>query len=189
MKLELGILLFDMPAGGNAIQPFGDGLTSVEVYSPTGWTPLPPLPHAVFGATACVLNGRLYAMGGRHCDKLQVLEMSEENEFSWTVKAELPDERYQAASVVHEGKIWLIGGLTNWELNRSVLIYDIDADSWGTGRALPRAVKSQHATTHDGEVYVISTDGAWVYRNADWVRVQRPYSIPNLSAVESVLLG
>ena len=62
-------------------------LTSAEAYNPTGWTTLPPLPHATYGATACVLNGRLYVMGGFLCDKLQVLEMSEENEFSWTVKA------------------------------------------------------------------------------------------------------
>ena len=48
-------------AGGYAD---GGVLTSVEAYTPTGWTPLPPLPHAA-DATACVLNGRLYVMGGR----------------------------------------------------------------------------------------------------------------------------
>ena len=39
-------------------------LTSVEAYTGTGWTLLPPMPHAVDVATACVLNGRLYVMGG-----------------------------------------------------------------------------------------------------------------------------
>merc|ERR1712185_53220 len=83
-------------AGGYAD---GDGLlTSVEAYTPTGWTPLPPLPHAADRATACVLNGRLYVMGGVECNKLQVLEMSEENEFTWTVKADLPLKRWSAAS-------------------------------------------------------------------------------------------
>ena len=105
-------------------------------------------------------------------------------------QSELPDERYQAASVVHasEGKIWLIGGDSGYVMTRSGLIYDTEADSWGTGRALPRAVESPRATTHDGEVYVIS-DGRWVYRNAGWVRVRRSYSITNFAAVESVLLG
>ena len=33
-------------AGGYGV---GDGaLTSVEAYTPTGWTPLPPLPHAAY---------------------------------------------------------------------------------------------------------------------------------------------
>ena len=44
-------------------------------------------------ATACVLNGRLYVMGGHGCNKLQVLEMSEEHGFSWSVKADLPAYR------------------------------------------------------------------------------------------------
>ena len=51
-------------------------LRSVEAYTPTGWTMLPPLPHAADDATACVVNGRLYVMGGRDCNKLQVLDMS-----------------------------------------------------------------------------------------------------------------
>ena len=101
---------------------FADGvghLTSVEAYTPTGWTPLPPLPHAASMATACVLNGRLYVMGGFDCNKLQVLEMSEENEFTWTVAQTCPRARYSAARprwrvglVCHrrESKIWLMGG-------------------------------------------------------------------------------
>ena len=90
--------------GGRLVVAGGYGgrgfLTSVEAYTPTGWTPLPPLPHAASEATACVLNGRLYVMGGVECNKLQVLEMSEENEVSWTVKADLPSRRFDAASVV-----------------------------------------------------------------------------------------
>ena len=69
-----------MAVGGHLVVAGGyaEGLghlTSVEAYTPTGWTPLPPLPHAADDATACVLNGRLYVMGGLGCDKLQVLEM------------------------------------------------------------------------------------------------------------------
>ena len=65
----------------------------VEAYTPTGWTSLPPLPHAARDATACVLNGRLYVMGGEDCDKPQA-RWSEENGFSWTVKAERRSARH-----------------------------------------------------------------------------------------------
>ena len=147
----------------------GRFLTSVEAYTPTGWTPLPPLPHAASNATACVLNGRLYVMGGVHCNKLQVLEMSEENEFTWTVKADLPAERESAASIIYEGKIWLIGGFVDFTPSSSVVIYDIDADSWGPGPAIPRAVPYPFATTLNGELYVISTGGTWARRNDAWV--------------------
>ena len=72
------------------------------------------------------------------------------------------------ASVAHEGKIWLIGGVVD-DYTSSVLIYDIEADSWGTGPALPRAACPPRATTLDGEIYVTSDDGgSWIYRNAAW---------------------
>ena len=124
--------------GGRLVVAGGRGpgghLTSVEAYTPTGWTPLPPLPHAAYRATACVLNGRLYVMGGWHCNKLQVLEMSEENEFSWTVKADLPAARRLAASVAHEGKLWLMGGLMTE--TEDVAVYDPENDTWAAGPPL-----------------------------------------------------
>ena len=95
------------------------------------------------GRPACVLNGRLHVVGGVHCDKLQVLEMSEGNQFSWTVKANLHVSRYDAASTVLDGKIWLMGGYFNVvddeddedeiECSDSVVIYDPDLESWAEG--------------------------------------------------------
>ena len=97
--------------------------------------------------------------------------MSEENGFSWTVKAELPAARHGAASVLHEGKIWLIGGSVDFTPSSSVVIYDIDADSWGTGPALPWAAYGPRAAKLNGEIYVLRKDGYWVYRGTAWVDV------------------
>ena len=159
-------------------------LTSVEAYTPTGWTPLPPLPHATNEATACVLNGRLYVMGGMGCNKVQVLEMSEENEFAWTVKADLPTERFRAASAVADGKIWLIGGRIldeddeddeddeeDEEENGSetVSIYDPANDTWAEGPALPEKVENGTATTFDGRIYLLAAAGGeFVYTEGAW---------------------
>ena len=127
-------------------------------------------------------------MGGEDCDKLQVLEMSEENGFSWTVKADLPASRFGAASVVHDGRLWLIGGILNYNLSSSVAIYDIEADSWGMGPALPRGVVEGCATTLNGEVFVASRQQCWIYRNATWVDLPRgPGAQEAVSA--SILLG
>ena len=145
----------------------GDRLTSVEAYTPTGWTPLPPLPYATTNATACVLNGRLYVMGGCDCDRLQVLEYSEENGFSWSVKGDLPwvkpcIERYSAGSAVVDGKLWLVGGLVTeedegigQEPTASVSIYDPSLDSWAAGPPLPRPLPffvSARAAVYGGGV-------------------------------------
>ena len=127
-------------------------------------------------------------MGGINSNKLQVLEMSEENEFTWTVKADLPAERESAASIIYEGKIWLIGGYANGAPTSSVLIYDIDADLWGPGPALPRAAASVRAATLNGEIYVTDGAGTLIYRNATWVEAPGG---PNArySACASLLLG
>ena len=138
-----------------------------------------------------MLNGRLYVMGGDDCNKLQVLEKSEENGFSWTVKAQLPANRHDAASVVRDGKIWVIGGFGDGGLTDSVTIYDPEHDSWGTGPALPfraSAVPGGRAVTHDGDIHLISDIPHRVCRGAAW-RAAEPGSLAKRSACESVLLG
>ena len=133
-------------------------------------------------------------IGGAGCNKLQVLEWSEENGFAWTFKAELPAARYGAASVLHHGKIWLIGGRVDHTPSSSVLIYDIDADSWGTGPALPGTAAGAHAVALAGEIYVsydMDTAATWVYRNAAWVdAVDRP-RIPDAPGhvIQRITLG
>ena len=138
-----------------------------------------------------MLNGRLYVMGGLDC-ALQVLEMSEENEFTWSVKADLPAARYRAASIGHEGKIWLIGGVVNHQANSSVLIYDIDADSWGTGPALPRATDRVRAATMNGELCVNCRSQqesfTWIYRNPEWAEGPGGFD-GGYGALASILLG
>ena len=72
----------------------GGLLASAVAYRPTtGWTALPPMPHAAFMATSCVLNGRLFVAGGIGCDKLQMWDGT-----AWHVKADLPAARYGASS-------------------------------------------------------------------------------------------
>ena len=193
--------------GGRLIVAGGHGglgvgpLTSVEAYTPTGWTPLPPLPHAAWNATACVLNGRLYVMGGFGSNKLQVLEMSEENGFSWTVKADLPAARHAAAGAVVDGKLWLCGGRVrsptgDFESTATVVTYDLQNDSWATGPALPRAINFCSAAVCDGEVHVTGcTDHSdqigFVYRGERWVEL--PHASGALcrgeGTCQSLLLG
>ena len=178
-------------------------LTSVEAYTTTGWIhpfECPPLPEDNRNSTACVLNGRLHVMGGLLEDKLQVLEMSAENEFSWTIKADLPDPRQRAGSVVLDGKVWLIGGTSadneyNDVSTDSVAIYDARLDSWAAGPALPCAVWDCRATVYAGEIYafvVVCCEGGrkalFIYRNGAWE--EDPEKLEAMADIcESVLLG
>ena len=164
-------------------------LTSVEAYTPTGWITLPPLPHAASEATACVLNGRLYVMGGTNCDKLQVLEMSEENEFTWTVKADMPSVRCDAASAVVHGKLWLMGGLVEYfEDTATVTIYDPATNTWDAGPELPQP-GPYHAAILDGELRVGNQQaGTLRYNGTAWVGAGGA-PLRRRGACASVLLG
>ena len=118
-------------------------------------------------------------MGGDRCDKLQVLEMSEANEFSWTVKADLPAARWSAASAVVNGKLWLMGGcLAGVLATPSVIIYDPVTDAWVAGPELPREAQKPprgagfcRAAVLDGVVHVTSSVGTWRYDGTAWVEV------------------
>ena len=61
-------------------------------------------PHEATDATACVLNGRLFVAGGYGSDSLQMWDSKK-----WTLKPHAA-VRWRAASVVHEGKMMVIGG-------------------------------------------------------------------------------
>ena len=145
---------------------YGDGrfLSSAEAYTGTGWTPLPPMPHEAWLATACVLNGRLYVMGGEGSNKLQVLEMTEENGLSWSCKADLPAIRVSAASVVHEGRVWVMGGYLDGEVeSASVITNGAEADAWGTAPQLPSPCAGSSAAVMDGDIFVCHESGVYKY--------------------------
>ena len=136
-----------------------------------------------------MLNGRLYVMGGGvgAGDKLQELEMSEENGPSWIVKADLPAVREQAASAVVDGKLWLLGGNDeDYQETDSVFIYDPEGDTWTTGPQLPFTVGSGCATMHDGDVHLISQHGTLIYRGSAWLWIPGGQNDPT---GQSLLLG
>ena len=125
------------------------------------------MPHETWMSTACVLNGRLHVIGGFHSNKHQVLEMTEENGLAWTVKAEMPATRSGAASVVFQGKIWVMGGKVGEGISASVITYDVEADAWATAPSLPRPVVGHTATVIDGRIHLASRGDTFLY-DAAW---------------------
>ena len=184
----------------------GDELASVEAYTPTGWVRLPPMPHAAHFAKACVLNERFYVMGGiteTSQDKVQVLEMSDENGFSWTVKADLPAERSvhggAGGCVPVDGKVWLMGeacGDSDGEDEpeggpRIVYIYNTNLDSWSAGPPLPPCYCDPDdctAVLHAGEIHVVSGGAASAYRGGAWESIPGGHCAA-YGTCGSVLLG
>ena len=137
-----------------------------------------------------MLNGRLYVMGGDGCNKLQVLEMSEENEFTWTVKADMPTAQYDAASAVVDGKLWVMCGSIDDDETDNVAIYDPANDTWVEGPPLPQATRDCTAATLDGVIHVAAGYGlSFVYRDAAWVEEEDVHEFDLPPTRASLLLG
>ena len=79
-----------------------------------------------------------------------------------------------------DGKLWLMGGEVpsededddeedEYAVNTdTVVVYDPANDSWEAGPAL-RTYATVRATVHDGEVFLLSEEGAvFVYRSGAW---------------------
>ena len=143
-------------------------LTCVEAYTGTEWIPLPPVPRDCYMAASAVLNERFYVIAGLDTSEVNVLEMTEGDGWSWSRVADLPVNRYGAASVVHDGKIWVIGGYVHPPQGSngptaSVLIYNDEADTWENGPPLPERCGHVHAATTDGGIFLYSQHKSFVY--------------------------
>ena len=153
-------------AGG--VSSYGDAtLASAEAFTWTArqlegtWIPLPDMPHETERATACVLNGQLHVIGGLGIEeKLQVLEMTEQDELSWSCKADLPEDhqRFDPATVVHNGKIWVMGGSNDEERPSSSSTYDAENEVWESALPLPSPCSQCCAATAEGGIFLFHTD-------------------------------
>jgi N-acetylneuraminic acid mutarotase len=76
---------------------------------------------------------------------------------SWAAASAMPDDRYEAASTVVGGRLFVFGGYHDdeWRVDRTYAAYDPATDTWTTLGTLPPGM----AETHVG----IATDGVDVY--------------------------
>ena len=88
---------------------------------------------------------------------------------------------------MHEGKIWVVGGIVGGESSASVLTYEPDADAWATAPSLPSPTLYGTATAIDGSI-VLYAGRVYQYKNAAWSAVPGGVS-RTASTCGAVLLG
>ena len=156
--------------GGSLVVAGGYGRTSAsaEAYCPAAgrWNPIAPLLHEAWRATACVLNGRLFVAGGFQSDRLQMWDTKK-----WTLKAPMPAVRYYAASVVHEGKMMVIGGEVDDRPTTSVILYDPQTDTWADGPPLPSPRAGCRAVEHAGAIMLIGDGPPLRFEHGEWAEL------------------
>jgi N-acetylneuraminic acid mutarotase len=127
-----------------------------------GWTRKANLPTPRLGLSSCVLNGKIYAIGGVKQpevddDGLKSIQEYDPVTDSWTAKANLPTARNWTSCAAVNGKIYVFGGDTTFLSNplKTVSEYDPTTDKWARKADMPTARLATAAAVIDGKIYVM----------------------------------
>ena len=146
-------------------------LSTVEEYDPVknAWMKKSDMPTARGGLTTSVVNDEIYAMGGypEHVpngNALSTVEVYNPAKDTWMNKADMPTERNGHSTSVVNGKIYVIGGMSdrNASIYKVVEVYDPATDTWAKETDMPTASSWLSTSVVDGKIYAI---GGWTAQN------------------------
>jgi N-acetylneuraminic acid mutarotase len=122
--------------GVTACLRYGCCLSFVEEYDPATdfWTSIPSMSIPRHSHSSCVLNGKIYAIGGEipfgvqgYSTTIDSVEAYDLETGNWESVASLPCPLYGHSCSVVDGKIYVVGGANKYTPN---FMYDPDADTW-----------------------------------------------------------
>jgi len=154
--------------GGNRRGHMSGYVAWLDAFDPaTGrWTELPDAPHARDHFHAAVIDGKLYAAGGRRsahdlgnalARTVGEVDVYDIEARRWnTLAAPLPTQRAGTASAVIGGKLVVMGGesLKQEPAHREVEAWDPKTARWQALPALPVGRHGAQAAHLDGKVYI-----------------------------------
>ncbi len=119
------------------------------------------LPAAQNGLAAVALGGRVWAIGGADTfgNAIATVRAYDPVADAWTEHQPMLNARRDAAAVVHQGRIMVIGGSNNGAV-QAVEIYDPLTDRWQNATLLPEARSAAVGLTHGGDVYLVGGEDA-----------------------------
>jgi N-acetylneuraminic acid mutarotase len=153
--------------------------TTVEVYDPAAdaWTSKSDMPTARQGLTVSVVNGKIYAIGGGTIEPtftngecLSVVEEYDPVTDTWTSKADMITAIGWHTANVLDGKIYILGGVTESVDGPSggtaiidVYIYNPVTNSWAqktnASGDVPERIGAGWSSVVDGMIYVFAGYG------------------------------
>lgn len=148
--------------------------STVASYDPKSktWSKLAALPAPRSSFDAAVLGDKVYVIGGWNLhgesdqsewhDTAWSLDLNDASA-KWQPLAPPPFQRRAVSVAAHQGKLYVIGGMTSDnETTHRVAIYDPASDSWSEGPDLPGTGMSGFGSASfatGGHLYVTSMDG------------------------------
>lgn len=159
--------------GGNRRGHMSGYVAWLDAFDPaTGtWTELPDAPHARDHFHAAVIDGKLYAAGGRRsahdtgnamANTVRAVDVYDIAARRWTTApAMLPTARAGSASAVVDGRLLVLGGesMTQVAAHSEVESFDPKSGKWTTLAPLPVGRHGTQAATLDGVLYIAAGSG------------------------------
>ncbi len=156
--------------GGNTRGHMSGYVPWVDVFDPeTGrWTQLPDAPHARDHFHAAVIDGHIYAAGGRTSshDTGETMSLTVEpvdvydiaNQRWHTLAGPLPTERAGTATLTFNGLLVVLGGesTSQVEAHREVEAYNPETEEWLSLPPLPVGRHGTQATLLKGELHIVA---------------------------------
>jgi N-acetylneuraminic acid mutarotase len=144
----------------------------VSATSDDSWATKAPMSQARFGLGVGVVNGKIYAIGGRvnlSADPLGVNEEYDPATDTWTNKSSMPTPRADFGAAVYNNKIYAIGGRllkvftwdqsvvtsSKWVYSGACEAYDPATDSWERLTDMPSKRDGVLAAVVGDKIYLV----------------------------------
>ena len=167
-------------------------ISAANLAAEENWTQKADMPTQRSGFDTCIVDGKIYAIGGeidRFGDlTLSTVEMYDPKTDTWTQKADMPTSRSTSISVV-DGKIYAIGGAKRHKRRigpgvvrdiielPTVEMYDPATDTWTQKADMPTP-RSTSTCVVDGKIYAI---GGIAYSN---VKKRKPWRLDTVEVYD-----
>ncbi len=162
-KIRCGGLIFRTLAGFMFIA-FSFALSSNSFAQEGKWTTKADMPTARYGLSTSVVNGKIYAIGGR--EGMQTFSTVEEYDpatDTWTRKADMPTARNSLSTSVVNGKIYAISGVAGGTIGPVDVVeeYDPATDTWRRRADMPATRRQFSTSVVNGKIYAIGGSHQW----------------------------
>jgi len=119
-------------------------MVSIGLTAEDTWTYKTNMPTARVFAGGCVVDGKMYVIGGAPSGSstTRAIEMYDPIADTWTRKADMPSGRCYPATCTFDGKIYVFGGTSPnmWSgATKNIYVYDPQTDTWTHKADMPYA--------------------------------------------------
>jgi len=164
-------------------------LASVSLAVEDTWTYKADIPTARTWVGGCVLDGKIYIIGGARSASsvTSVVEVYDPIVDTWTRLANMPSARCFHAACTFGGKIYVFGGISPGVFStakKNVYVYDPQIDTWTQKADMPNANAHRGIAVVDGTIYLIGRSNlAYNPITESWTqKADMPTTRGNLSA-------